>query len=466
MDHRQRWVLALTSLASLMVMLDMLVVTTALNAIRLDLHAGLAELEWTVNAYTLSFAVLLMTAAALGDRFGRRRLFVIGLAVFTVASAGCAVAPGAGLLITGRAIQGAASAMVMPLAFSLLSAAFPPAQRGKALGLFSGVSGLATLGGPLVGGAIVQGLAWQWIFWLNVPIGLLLIPLARTRIPESRGAAARLDFGGLLLAGVGALGIVWALVHANTDGWGTPGVLVPLIAGAVCVAGFVEWERRVPEPMLPMRLFTSRAFAAGNFAGFLLYASIFGSAFFFAQFFQAGLRYSPLEAGLALVPWTVTLSLVAPIAGARMNRIGERRLLVAGMTLQAAGFGWIALVASTTTAYVSLVPPMVLAGVGVSMAMPAAQNAVIGAVPPPMIGKASGTFNTLRQLGGTFGVVILSAVFTSAGGFGSATDFGHGFARAIAVGAGLSLAAAIVGLWIPVRSDQSVPVRRATVEAR
>jgi EmrB/QacA subfamily drug resistance transporter len=455
MDRTQRWVLALTSIAALMVMLDMLVVTTALDAIRRTLGASITDLEWTLNAYTLSFAVFLMTASALGDRFGRRKLFVAGLVVFTLASAACAVAPGIGGLIAARAVQGAGSAMVMPLAFSLLSAAFPPAQRAKALGLFSGVTGLATLGGPLVGGAIVQGLSWQWIFWLNVPLGLVVIPLVRARVPESTGSAARLDFPGLALVTGAALGVVWALIRELGYGWVRLDVLGPLVAGTVVGVVFVRWELRSRAPMLPMRLFRSRAFSAGNASGFLLYGSIFVVAFFLPQFLQVALHYGPLEAGLALVPWTATLTLIAPFAGARINRIGERPLLVVGMLMQTAGFAWIALIAGPGLAYPLLVPPLVLAGAGVSMAMPAAQHVVINSVSPAEIGKASGTFNTLRQLGGTFGVVLAAAVFSATGGYGSPQAFTAGFGPAALAGAALALAAAIVGLWLPGRREKS-----------
>jgi EmrB/QacA subfamily drug resistance transporter len=452
----QRWVLALTSLASLMVMLDTMVVTTALTTIRQHLGASIEELEWTVNAYTLSFAVLLMTAAALGDRFGRRRLFAIGIGLFTAASAACALAPSIGWLIAARAVQGAGSAMTVPHALALLSAAFPPARRARALGLFASVTGLATLGGPMVGGAVTQGLAWQWIFWLNVPIGLLLIPLVRTRIEESFGTDTSLDFGGLALVTGGALGLVWGLVRGNAAGWTSPEVVASLATGALLAVAFVAWELRAREPMLPMRFFRSRAFSSGNAASFLLFGSIFGVAFFFAQFLQTAMHNGPLAAGLRLAPWTVTLFVVAPIAGALVNRVGERPLIVGGLLLQAAGFGWVALIASPGVAYPALIPPMILAGCGVSMAMPAAQNAVIGSVPRGAIGKASGTFNTLRQLGGTFGIVILAAVFAGTGGYASAQAFSDGFAAAIGIGAGLSLAAAVAGLWTPGRRAASV----------
>jgi EmrB/QacA subfamily drug resistance transporter len=457
----QRWILALASVASLMVMLDMLVVTTALSTMRLELGASIEDLEWTVNAYTLSFAVLLMTASALGDRFGRRRLFAAGLGLFTLASAACGLAQGIGWLITARAVQGIGSAMVIPHAMALLSAAFPPDRRARALGLFSSVTGLATLGGPLVGGAVVQGLAWQWIFWLNVPIGLLLIPLVLSRIEESFGTGGRLDAGGLALVTGGALGLVWGLVRGNAAGWGSPEVAGTLTAGALLTVAFVVWESRVREPMLPMRYFRSRAFSAGNAAGFLLYGSIFGVAFFVPQFMQNALGYGPLATGLRLIPWTVTLFVVAPIAGSLVNRVGERPLIAGGLVLQAAGFAWIALIAQPGVAYAALVAPLVVAGCGVSMAMPAAQNAVIGAVPRDAIGKASGAFNTLRQLGGSFGIAILAAVFAGAGSYAGPQAFSDGFVPAIGVAAALSLAAAIAGLWTRGRRDEFAPVSRS-----
>jgi EmrB/QacA subfamily drug resistance transporter len=459
----QRWVLALTSLASLMVMLDTMVVTTALSTIRMHLGASIEELAWTVNAYTLSFAVLLMTAAALGDRFGRRRLLVIGIGLFTVASAACALAPGIGWLIVARAVQGAGSAMTMPHALALLSAAFPPARRARALGLFASVTGLATLGGPMIGGAVTQGLAWQWIFWLNVPVGLLLIPLVRRRIDESLGTDTSLDFGGLALVTGAALGLVWGLVRGNAAGWASPEVVVSLAAGALLAVAFVAWELRAREPMLPMRFFRSRAFSAGNASSFLMFGSIFGAAFFFAQFLQTTLHYGPLGAGLRLAPWTVTLFVVAPIAGAWVNRVGERPLMVGGLLMQAAGFGWIALIASPGLAYPAMIPPLVLAGCGVSMAMPATQNSVMGSVPRSAIGKASGAFNTLRQLGGTFGIVILAAVFASTGGYASAEAFSDGFAPAIGVAAGLSMAAAVAGLWAPGRRGAAEEIAQPSV---
>jgi EmrB/QacA subfamily drug resistance transporter len=445
------WVLGLTALASLMVALDALVVTTALTTIRLDLKASIEDLEWTVNAYNLSFAVLLMTGAALGDRFGRRRLFAAGLALFTAASAACALAPGVGWLIAARAVQGAGAAMVMPLALAILSEAFPPERRAWAMGIFSGVTGVAVLGGPVVGGAIAQGLAWQWIFWLNVPLGLVAIPLVLMRIDESRGERSALDVGGLALASAASFGLVWALVRGNQAGWASAEVLGALAAGVVAALAFVGWELRARHPMLPMRLFRSRAFSSGNAATFLMLAALFGAVFFMAQFLQSVKGYGPLGAGVRLLPWTATLFVVAPVAGSLVSRVGERPLIVLGLTLQAAGMGSLALIAGPHVAYGALIPSLVAAGGGVSMAMPAGQNVVMSAVAPQEIGKASGTFNMLRQLGGVFGVAIAVAVFTGAGGYGSPTAFSDGFGPALGVAAGLSLAGALAGLALPRR---------------
>jgi EmrB/QacA subfamily drug resistance transporter len=449
-----RWVLVLTSVASLMVALDALVVTTALNTIQADLHASIAQLEWTVNSYSLSFAVLLMPAAVLGDRLGRRRLFATGLGVFIAASAACALAPGIGWLIAARAVQGSGAALVMPLSLALLSAAFPPERRARAIGLFSGVTGIAVLGGPVLGGAIAQGIAWQWIFWLNVPIGLVAIPLAYRRMEESFGPRAALDGPGIGLVAASSLGIVWALVRGNAAGWGSGEVLVTLLAGAALLVVFVGWERRTRAPMLPMHLFRSRGFAAGNAAGLLLVASLYGAVFFMAQFLQAAQGDGPLEAGIKLLPWTATLFFVAPVAGSLVERVGERPLVIAGLLAQGAGLAWIASIAEPGMAYAGLVGPLMLAGCGVSMAMPATQSVVMNAVAPGAIGTASGTYNTLRQLGGVLGIAGAVAVFAHAGGYGSPQVFADGFTPALLLAAGLSVAGAIAGAVLPGRAKE------------
>ena len=332
---------------------------------------------------------------------------------------------------------------------ALLSAAFPPARRAAALGVFSGVTGLAVLGGPVVGGAITQGIAWEWIFWLNVPIGLVLAPLALRRMGESYGPNVRLDVLGLVLVSGGVLGLVWGLVRGNAAGWGSVEVVGSLVAGCASLAGFVLWERRAAAPMLPLGLFRARAFSAGNAAIFFMTSSLFGAVFFMAQFLQIARGEGPLEAGVRLLPWTATLFVIAPLAGARLERFGERPFVACGLLLQAAGMAWIALVATPDVAYGALVAPLVLAGTGASMTIPAAQSAVVGAVPRSQIGRASGTFSALRQLGGAFGIAILVAVFAAAGDYASPAAFVDGFTPALAVSAGLSLCGALAGLAIP-----------------
>ncbi|WP_040866386.1 MFS transporter [Nocardia exalbida] len=466
MTTGQRWVLALTSVAALLISLDALVVTTALHAIQLDLHASIAELEWTVNAYTLSFAVLLMAGAALGERYGRRRVLVAGVLLFSAASAACALAPSLGWLIAARAVQGVGSAAVMPVGMALLSAAFPPEQRTRALGLFAAVTGLATLGGPLVGGAVVEGATWQWIFWLNLPIAALLVPLMLTRLPESRGEARGLDYPGIGLAGAAALGSVWGLLRGNESGWGSAEVLAAFALGAVALVAFVHWERRATAPLIPMRLFAARGFSIGNAVGFLLFGSIFSGAFFFAQFLQTVQHHGPLGAGVRLAPWTITLFVVAPVAGRQVNRFGERPLVVAGLLMQAAGYGCLAIMAGPQLSYPAMIAPFVLSGVGVSMAIPAAQSAVLRSVPLSAVGAASGTFNTLRQLGGAFGIALPAAVFASVGGLGSAEAFSTGFAAAIGTAALLALTGAALGLLLPAGAPVAAPTDAQPVAAR
>jgi EmrB/QacA subfamily drug resistance transporter len=456
-----RWVVALTAIGSLMAALDTLVVSTALSTIRLDLHASVQELEWTVNAYNLSFAVLLITAAALGDRYGRRNLYAIGLGLFAASSAVCALAPDVGTLIAARAVQGAGSALIIPLGLALLSAAFPPERRGAAIGIFSAITGLAVASGPLVGGAVVEGISWPWIFWINVPIGLIAIPLVLTRMRESFGPDTSLDIRGLALVTGGALGFVWGLVRGNQAGWGSPEVVGSLAVGVLLGVLFVAWELRAKEPMLPMHFFRSRPFSAGNAAIFFTFASLFGAVFFYAQLLQTVLGYGPLGAGLRLLPWTATFMTVAPVAGAMADRIGERPLMVAGLSLQAIGMAWLALIVEPGMAYSHMLAPFIVAGVGVSMAIPAAQNSVVGSLGNEAIGKAAGVNSMMRELGGVFGIAVVVAVFAGAGSYASAQAFSDGFAPAIFVAAGFAVAGAIAGLALPGRrrAAAAAPIR-------
>jgi EmrB/QacA subfamily drug resistance transporter len=454
----QRWVLVLASVGSFMVVLDALIVATALTAIQRDLHASIEDLEWTVNAYTLSFAVLLMTSASLGDRFGRRRLYIAGLALFAAASVACALAPSTGALIAARVVQGIGAATIMPLALGLLNAAFPPERRGWALGIYGSVTGLAALLGPVLGGVITQGLAWQWIFWLNVPIGLVAIPFVRTRIKEGFGQGTSVDLPGLVLFTLAAFGLVWALVRANSAGWGSFTVVGPLVGGVVLAVAFVGWQSRARAPMLPLRLFGSRAFSAGNGVIFLLNGSMMGAIFFMTQYLQVALGQGPLGAGLRMLPWGIAPFLLAPRAGALADRLGVRPLVVAGLALQAAGMAWIALVATPHLSYVALITPMSVAGIGFALAIPAVTKAAVSTSAPADIGRASGAYSTMRQLGGAFGVAVPAAVFGATGGYASAATFSDGFSPAIGTAAGLALAGALVGVLLP---GTARPVRPA-----
>jgi EmrB/QacA subfamily drug resistance transporter len=437
MSHKTNvwWTFAITSAALFMVTLDNLVVTTAIPVIRRDLHAGLSGLEWTVNAYTLVFAVLLLTGAALGDRFGRRLMFSIGLAIFTLASAGAAVAPSIGALDAARALQGLGGAIVMPLTLTILSAGVPANRRGVFLGAWGGISGLAVAFGPLVGGAVVSGLSWHWVFWLNVPLGLVLVPLALLRLDETRGPLGRVDLPGLGLASAGLLGIVWGFVRGNSVGWGSTEIVGALVAGALLTAAFVAWELRTDHPMLPMRLFRSRTFALANSASMLMSFGMFGSIFLLAQFFQTVQGYSPLGSGLRILPWTAMPMIVAPIAGALSDRLPAHRIIGTGLALQAAGLAWIAAVSTPTTPYIDLVLPFAISGVGMGMFFAPIANLVLSSVRGEEEGQASGANNAVRELGGVFGVAILASVFSQYGGYRTGTSFVHGMTPAVYVGA-------------------------------
>jgi EmrB/QacA subfamily drug resistance transporter len=450
------WIVVLTGIGSLMAALDTLVVAGALTTIHADLHASVEQLEWTVNGYNLSFAVLMIAGAGLADRFGRRRVYACGLSLFALASALCALAPNVGTLVAARVVQGAGAALILPVGLALLSAAFPPDKRGAALGLFSAITGISVAVGPLVGGAVVQGLAWQWIFWLNVPIGAVAAILTVTRLPESFGSRSPLDVRGLALITVGAFGLVWGLVRGNDAGWSSAEIVGALVGGATVMAGFVVFESRARNAMIPMRLFRSRAFSAGNAAIFCTTAALFAAVFFFAQYLQSGLGYGPFAAGLRLLPWTATFISVAPIAGALADRIGERPLMTTGLALQAIGLGWVAWIASDDIAYTHLLAPLIVAGVGASLAIPAAQNSVLGSVAQADIGKAAGANSMMRELGGVFGVAVTVAVFSGAGHYGSAHAFTDGFRPAILTAAVLSAAGAVAASMLPARRRSSV----------
>ena len=455
---RTLWTFAITSIALFMVTLDNLVVTTALPVIRTDLDASLEGLEWTVNAYTLTFAVLLLTGAALGDRLGRRLMFGVGMGIFTLASAAAALAPSIEALVAARAVQGIGGAIVTPLTLTILSSAVPPEKRGLALGAWGGIGGLAVAMGPLVGGAVVEGLSWQWIFWLNVPIGLVVMPLALRRLEETRGPSSRLDVPGVALVSAGMLGVVWGLVRGNGQGWSSPEVVGSLSVGLAILVGFVLWELRTASPMLPMRFFRNRTFTATNVASLFMFFGMFGSIFLLAQFLQTVQGYSPLGAGLRILPWTVAPIFIAPLAGAFSDRIGGRPLMAAGLGLQAVALGWLAAVTTPTVPYGSLVPPFIIAGVGMALFFAPVANVVLSAVRPEEEGQASGANNAIRELGGVFGVAVLASIFASYGGYASGQAFVDGITPALWVGAAVVGAGALAALAIPGRGRVEQPV--------
>ncbi|GIF47938.1 EmrB/QacA subfamily drug resistance transporter [Asanoa ferruginea] len=453
-------VLALTVVGALVVALDQLVVATALPTLQRDLGASLTSLEWTVNAFSLSLAALMIPAAELGDRLGRKRTYLLGLVVFALASAACALAPNIGVLIAARVVQGAGGAIIMPAALALLTAAAPPARRGAVMGIYAAFMGLAVAGGPLVGGAVTEGLAWQWIFWINVPVIALVLPFIATRLTEMKGVPRRPDVLGLLLVATSTFGIVWALVRSGPAGWGSGEVLTTLIGGVVLLAFFVAWELRTTHPMLPMRLFTVREFTAGNASALMLTASLMSTVFFLAQYLQVVGGYSPLETGVRFLPFTLPLFFVAPVAGRLQDRIGPRWLISVGLSLQGVGLLWLAVNADADRGYPASVGALFVAGLGATMAMPAQQSSVMTSVPPASMGKAAGTFSAIRQLGGALGIAILAAVFAAQGDDRSAQGFADGFAAAMVTAAGLAFVGAAVGLLAPSRRRAPTPPPR------
>jgi EmrB/QacA subfamily drug resistance transporter len=450
-ERRNGWTLAIVSVALFMVVLDNLVVSVALPTIHRELGASIQSLEWTVNAYVLAYAVLLLTGAALGDRFGRKRMFLVGLAIFTAASAGAALARSTDLLVAARAVQGAGAAIVTPLTLTLLAEAFPKERRGMAIGVWSGISGIAVATGPLVGGAVVQGISWHWIFWINVPIGLVLAPLALRQLRESRGPYGTLDLPGLALASTGAFGIVFGLVRAQSLGWTSATILASLLGGAVLIACFVAWELRAREPMLPMSFFAKRSFAVTNVASLSMYFGMFGSIFFLSQYMQNVLGNTPLQAGLKLLVWTGASMVVAPLAGVFSERLGSRPFMVAGLSLQAGGLGWLASMTATHMAYSQMIVPFVMAGAGMALVFAPSANAVLASVRTDQTGQASGANNAIREVGGVLGVAVLASVFTGSGGYSSPQAFVDGLLPAMWVGVAVLGAGALIVLAFPFR---------------
>jgi EmrB/QacA subfamily drug resistance transporter len=448
----------LTTVAYFMLALDTLVVITALPSIHRDLGGNVATLQWTVNAYTMTFGAGIITAAALGDRLGRRRMYLIGLALFTTASAACALAPDIGALLAFRALEGLGAAIVMPLGLTILTSAFPAERRGTVVGIWGGVAGLAVASGPLIGGAVAQGLNWHWIFWVNVPIGVLAFTGARLRLAETRGPAARLDLPALVLVAAGVGALIWGLVRGGEAGWTSTETLTALCLGAAAIVAFLIWEARTATPMIPLGLFRSGGFSAAVAGQFLAGASIYSSVFLISQFFQFGLGDSPSGTGLRFLPWTGMPVLVAPLAGLLFDKVGARPLVVPGLAMQAAGFAWIVYLASHSAGYLSYVAPFIIAGAGISMALPSLPAAALNAAPPAALGKVAGVMNTMQQFGAVFGIAIVTAVFNANGSLASANAVTSGFKPALVASVGLSGCGAMIALGIRLRRRAPAPV--------
>ncbi|MCU1640032.1 MAG: putative transport protein HsrA [Nocardia sp.] len=442
-------VLAAVGIPMFMATLDNLVVANALPVIKHDLGASLSDLQWFVNAYTLAFASLLLTASALGDRLGRRRLFMIGISVFTAASAACAVASEPWMLILFRAIQGFGAAAIMPLSLTLLSASVPEKMRSAAIGIWGGISGLGVALGPVVGGAVVSGLSWQWIFWLNVPIGIVAVPLVARVLSESFGGARRLDVVGLLLSAGGVLAVVWGVIHGADDGWTSAIVLGGILGGAALLVAFIAWELRVTDPMLNLRMFRNRSFSVINTVAFTFALGVFGSIFLLVQYFQVVQGYTPLQAGIRTMPWTMAPMVVAPLAGLIVDRVGPRVLVAAGQVFLAAALGWMAMITTVDVSYGSFVLPFILGGVGMGLTFAPTATVVMASASPKDQGMASGANNTIREVGVAMGVAVLASVFASHGGYTTPQSYVDGLAPAIGVGAVIVAVGAVIALFLP-----------------
>ena len=462
---RRGWTLVIVSIGLFMMVLDNLVVNVALPSIHRDLGASIQTLEWTVNAYILAYAVLLLTGAALGDRIGRKRMFIAGISLFTAGSAAAALSPSIGMLIAARATQGVGAAVVTPLTLTLLAEAFPPERRGLALGVWSGISGIGVALGPLVGGALTQLASWHWIFWVNVPIGLALVPLASRRLVESRGEVKHLDLRGLALASAGLFGIVYGLVESQSLGWTNAEVVIGVVAGAALLVAFIVQELRTPEPMLPMSFFANRGFAVTNAVSIAMYFGMFGSIFFLSQFLQNVLHNTPLEAGVKLLVWTGAVMVVSPLAGFLSERYGSRLFMVAGLGLQAVALALLAMMASVHQSYASMVVPFVLAGSGMALVFAPSANAVLSSVRTSQTGQASGATNALRELGGVLGIAILATVFTSHGSYTTPQAFVNGLVPALWVGAAVLAVGALIAAVLPF-STRASAAANAAAEAR
>lgn len=439
------------SLPMFMATLDNLVMTSALPVIQRDLDATVGQLSWFMNAYTLAFATFMLPAATIGDRLGRRRVMLVGIAVFTAASIAAALSTSPAALIVSRAVQGLGAAAIMPLSLTLLAAAVPPAMRSAAIGIWGGVSGLGVALGPVIGGAVVEGVSWQAIFWLNVPVAVVAVPLLVLAVEESRGTWQRLDLPGTVMLGGAVFLGVWGIVHGNDDGWTDPRVLVPLVLAGALLPAYVLWARGRSYAVLPLRLFSSRSFSVANVIALFFTIGMFGTVFLLAQYLQIVNGYSPLGAGLRTLPWTAAPMVVAPVAGALAPRVGLRPLLATGLVLQTASLVWFAVLTEAGSAYSSFVPALLMAGVGMGLTFAPMATAVLDGLPESDFAVASSANSTVREFGVALGIALLTAVFLANGGMLTPTGYDGAIGPALLTGAAVVGVAAIASVFAPGR---------------
>ncbi len=451
-ENKKWWTLGAVSFGLFMIMLDNTIVNVALPSIQRDLNIGISELEWVVNGYALTFAVLMLTGGKLADLFGRRLIFMVGLAIFTAASLACGLAPSAGFLIGARVVQGVGAALMNPATLSIITATFPPRQRGMAIGIWAGVSALALAIGPLVGGVITQHISWSWVFFINVPVGILAIVVARLVIQESRDTSAeqRLDLPGLLTSAIGLFALIYALIEANTYGWTSARILSLFAVAAMGLVAFVVLELRQRVPMLDLSLFRNPIFAGANTIMLLVALAMFGVFFYVSLYVQNILHYSPTQAGATFLPMTLCIVFLAPIAGKLTDRFGPRWLIASGMTLVAGSLVVFAQLDQTSNFW-NIFPGLLIGGAGMAMAMAPTTATAMHAVPVDKAGVGSAVLNSMRQVGGSLGIAIMGAIVASYV-HSPVTDpravgeFIDGFQRSLLVAAGIAFTAAIVAV--------------------
>ncbi|MGI5282737.1 MFS transporter [Nonomuraea polychroma] len=456
-----------TAIPMFMVALDHLVVTNALTQMIEDFNPTQAQLQWVVNAYVLAFAGLLLAGAALGDRFGRRRVFLSGVLLFTAASAACAMADSIEFLIFARVLQGLGAAAVLPISLTLAVAAVPQAKREMAVGIWGGINGLGIAAGPLVGGLVTEGIDWHWIFWINVPAGLVTLPFTLLTVRESKGRDRTIDLPGTCLITGAVVLSVWTIVNVADLGWTDPGMLLTSGCALLCFALFLWWESRAKEPFVPARLYRVRPFMLSNFVSLTMYFGVFGAVFFLMQYLQGPLGFSPLEAGLRTLPWTAIPMVAVPLTSLLVKRVGGGILQAIGATLQAVALGWLAFVAAVGASYTSMIPALVIAGFGMGMVFAANPAVVVGSVPDHDHGKATGVNNTIREFGGALGVAVLTMVFTNeyathriGGPADAAEAFVSALREALWLGAAIVLLGALAALFIRKPAVQLLSVSR------